>query len=96
MLRLGRIWVMEWEAFIERRAIMEIDRNEPPISAAREASAFAYHTRLGMVATELANGDPESARKWVAEIDARWGQETADELDRDIDRNIETSLQARR
>jgi hypothetical protein len=96
MPRWGRIWVMEWEAYIERRAIMEIDGNEPPLSAGREASAYVYHTRLGMVATGLANGDPEPARKWVAETAARWGQDTADELVRDIDRNIETSLQARR
>lgn len=88
--------MMEREAYVERRAIMEIEGKESPLSASRDASDYAYHTRLGKVATAMANGDPEPAREWVAEIAARWGQGFADELVREIDLNIEIALAARR
>lgn len=96
MPRWGRVWVMEREAYVERRAIMEIDGKEAPVEASRVASEYAYHTTLGKVATAMANGDPEPARKWVAEIAARWGQGFADELVEEIDLNIEIALNARR
>ncbi len=47
------------------------------------------------MATEMANGDPEPARQWITETAARWGQETADKLVREIDLNIDRSREAR-
>lgn len=86
---------MEREAYVERRAILEFEGVDP-LTASRDASDYAYRTRLSAVATAMANGDPEPARKWVTEIAARWGQDTADELVREIDLNIEIALNARR
>ena len=94
MPRWGRIWVIEREAYAERRAIMELDGIDP-LTASRDASDYAYRTRLSRVATAMANGDPEPAREWVAETAARWGQDTADELVREIDLNIEIALEGR-
>lgn len=96
MPRWGSVWVMEREAYVERRAIMEIDGAEAPVESSRVASEYAYHTTLGKVATAMANGDPEPARKWVAATAARWGQRVADELVDEIDLNIETALKSRR
>ena len=88
--------MIEREAYVERRAIMEIDGKVPPLEASRDASAYAYQTTLSKAATAMANGDPEPAREWVTKIAARWGQSVADELVEEIDLNIELALEARR
>lgn len=84
----GRIWVIDREAYVERRAIMEIEGVDS-LTASREASDYGYGTRLSKVATQAANGDWEPARAWVAETAKRFGQEVADELVEEIDANIE-------
>lgn len=87
---------MEREAYVERRAIMEIDGGVDGLTASREASEYAYHTRFGKVATAAANGNWEAARAWCAELAERYGQEAADNLISDIDGNIELELRWRR
>ena len=82
---------MEREAYAERRAIMEVEGMDA-VNASRAASEYAYNTRLGKAATAAANGNWEPARKWCAEIAARYGQDAADVLIREIDQNIEVSL----
>ena len=89
-------WVMDRYAYTERRAIMEIDGGCDGLAASREASDCAYQTRFGKVCTAGASGDWEPAREWYVEIAARFGRDTADELIRDIDDNIEAELQWRR
>jgi hypothetical protein len=88
-------WVMEREAYAERRAIMEVEGMDP-INASRVASDYAYNTRLGKAATAAANGNWEPAREWCAEIAARYGQDTADELIREIDQISQASLALKR
>jgi hypothetical protein len=88
-------WVLDREAYAERRAIMEYEGVDA-LTASRAASEYAYHTRFGEVATAMANGDPEPARAWAAETAQRFGQDAADELIRDLDENIETELKWRR
>lgn len=96
MARAGRVyWVMEREAYVERRAIMEVEGTDS-LEASRVASEHAYHTRLGRAATAAANGDWELAREWCAQIAERYGQHVADDLVREIDDNIEASLAWRR
>lgn len=92
----GRIWVMDREAYLERRAIMEVDGEMSSLEASREASEYAYHSPLGMVATEAANGNWEPARAWVAKIAARYGQNASDGLVSEIDANIEATMALRR
>lgn len=92
---MARVYVMERDAYIERRAIMEVEGVDG-LTASREASEYAYHTRLGRVATAAANGDWESAREWCAELAERYGQDAADNLISDIDGNIELALAWRR
>lgn len=92
----GRVyWVMETEAYVERRAIMEIE-GVNPMDASRAAADYAYHTRMGKVATAASNGDWEAARAWCAEVATRYGQEVADDLVGEIDENIEVALKWRR
>lgn len=67
----GRIWVMDREAYVERRAIMEVEGVDS-LTAARDASDSGYRTRMSKAATEAANGDWEPAREWVAEIAKRF------------------------
>lgn len=86
---------MEREAYVERRAIMEVEGTDP-LTASRVASEYAYHTRLGRVATDAANGNWEPAREWCAELAKSHGQHAADDLIRDIDDNIEAALAWRR
>lgn len=81
---------------MERRAIMEVDGEMSSLEASREASEYAYHTRLGMVATEAANGNWEPARAWVAVIAKRYGQDAADGLVSEIDASIESTMALRR
>lgn len=83
------------EAYEERRAIVEVEGADA-LTASREASEYAYHTRLGRVATSAANGNWEPAREWCTEIAARFGQDVADELIREIDQNIEASTDLKR
>jgi hypothetical protein len=91
----GRIWVIDREAYTERRAIMEVEGVES-LEASRVASVCGYRTQLSEVATEAANGDWEPAREWIAETALRYGQSTADELVSEIDANIEAAMVWRR
>lgn len=86
---------MDREAYIERRAIMEVEGVDG-LAASREASDYAYHTRLGRAATAAANGNWEPAREWCAEIAQRFGQNVADELVQEIDDNIKMARVWRR
>jgi cobalamin biosynthesis Mg chelatase CobN len=86
---------MDREAYVERRAIMEVEGVDG-LTASREASDYAYHTRLGRVATAAANGNWEPAREWCAELAERYGQEAADDLVSDIEANIEAVMAWRR
>jgi hypothetical protein len=66
------------------------------LTASRVASEYAYRTRLGRVTTAAANGDWEPAREWCAEVARRYGQDVADDLIREIDRNIEIASLGKR
>lgn len=89
------LWIMDREAYNERRAIMEIE-NCGALTASRAASDYAYNTRFGKVATEASNGNWEPAGEWCAEIAERFGKKAADQLIGDIDDAIEAEVKWRR
>ncbi len=96
MAQKGRVhWIMDREAYLERRAIMEVEGVDP-LTASRAATDYAYQTRLGKAATAMANGDRKLAEEWRAEIAGRFGQDVGDELMRDIEQLVETELAFRR
>lgn len=91
---MGQKWVMDREAYQERRAIMEVEGADG-LTASREASDCAYATRMGVVCTAGANRDWAPARAWVREIAARFGYATARAVIKDIRVTIETELKWR-
>lgn len=86
---------MEREAYVERRAIMEVEGVDS-LEASRVASEYAYHTRMGRVATAAVNGDWEPARAWCAALAKTDGQDAADDLIAEIDDNIEAAMKWKR
>jgi hypothetical protein len=88
---MGQKWVMDRDAYQERRAIMEVEGADG-LTASREASDCAYATRMGVVCTAGANRDWAPARAWCREIAARFGIDMAHALMKDINAMIETEL----
>ena len=86
---------MDREAYAERRAIMEVEGIDS-LTASRVASECGYYSRLGRVATAMANGDQEPAEAWRAEIATRFGHDAGDELIRDIEQLVKAELAFRR
>jgi hypothetical protein len=72
---MKRQWVMDREAYNERRAIMEVNKASDAtcLDIARHASDVAYKTRFGQVCTDAANGDWTAAEAWMKEIRGRFG-----------------------
>jgi len=91
----GKIWVMDREAYAERRAILELN-GASGLDASRDAADYAYHTRLSVVATAAVNGDWEPAREWCSQAAERFGQDIADQLIEEIDSSIEAVMVWRR
>jgi hypothetical protein len=84
-------FVMEYEAYAERRAILEVE-GAKPLDAARDAADYAYATRFGVAATAAARGDWEPAREWCREERARFGEELARALMRDIQTAVKAEI----
>ncbi len=89
-----RKWVMDREAYLERRAIMEVEGVEP-LPASREAADAAYATRMSQVCTAAANGDWTLARIWCRELASRFGRELARATWEDVKENLRIELQWR-
>jgi hypothetical protein len=95
MLKIRRYWVLDRDAYNERRFIMEVEGVDG-LTASREASAVGYATRFGRAATWAANDRWRLARKWCEKIATRFGPETAAAVMRDIEDTIEQELKWRR
>jgi hypothetical protein len=63
MPAFGKIWVMDREAYLERRAVMEVE-GVNGLEASRVSSDYAYRSRMGVVLTAAANDDWEPAHAW--------------------------------
>ena len=95
---MKRYWVMDREAYCERRAIMEVNK-DPEVSyldISRGASDIAYKTRFGRVCTDAANDDWTAAETWMKEIRERFGVQAATDVLTDIWATIEEELRWRR
>lgn len=87
-------WVMDREAYDERRAIMEVE-GVKSLDASREAADAAFATRMGIACTAAANGDWTAARVWCRELANRFGYEMARATWDDLKENLRNELQWR-
>lgn len=78
-------WVMDDEAYKERRAIIEVECPELSVDwASRLASEDAYRTPLSVAMTQAARGNWEPAKELCRRARERFGEGLAMEVWREI------------